>query len=126
MNNSYQEEITSMSKFRYTLIKKQNEETSTPAEVKQIDNLAKEILRYINVYFENLYFDFIMDELANLGQCPNLINDDNGHWAVVCTGFQNVPKGEEPDDIETHFYIEANEWKETPREALKYYLEQEE
>jgi len=125
MNTAYQEEIESMNNFRYSLIRKQNEDTTTPAETKKIDDLAEEILRYIKLYFENLPFDFIMDQLANLGQCPNLLNDDNGHWAVTSDGFQNVPKGGEPDDIETHFYVEASEWKDTPKEALLHYLSQE-
>jgi hypothetical protein len=125
MKTVYQEEIESINKFRYSLIKKQNEGTTTSAEIQKIDDLAKEIQQYIKFYFEYLPFDFTMEQLANLGQCPNLINDDNGHWAVSSDGFQNVPKGEEPGDIETHFYIEAHEWRNSPKEALKYYLEQE-
>jgi len=132
MNNAYQDEITSMSKFRYSLIKRINEtkeenenEIGTTAASKKVDELGEEILKYINTYFDSLPFDFIMDELANLGQCPNLLNDDNGHWAVTGDGYQNVVAEDEPEDVETHFFVEANEWKNTPKEALLHYLNQE-
>jgi len=51
-----------------------------------------------------------------------LVNDDNGHWAVKFDGFQNVPKGNEPDDISTTCFIEAKDWKDSIYEALVWSL----
>jgi hypothetical protein len=126
MNDAFMDEVISMNNFRYSLIKKHNEETATAEELQKINELADEIEKYIKTYFEELPVDFILDQLANLGQCPNLLNDDNGHWAVICAGFQNVVTGDEPEDVRTSFYVEAANWKNTPREALKYHLFNEE
>ena len=120
---AFKEEIESMNKFRYSLIEKVNNETATQEDENKIDKLAESIEKYIQLYFEYLPFEFIMEQLSNLGQAPNLLYDDNGHWAVTSTGFQSVPNKDDPEDVETHFFIEAKEWKDTPREALKYYLD---
>jgi hypothetical protein len=133
-NSAFQEEISSMDKFRYSLIDKRNshwnEESSEydkdgydrTEDEKKIDELAVEIEKYIKAYFEQLPFDFIMEQLSGLGQCPNLLNDDNGHWAVTCDGYQNVVSGDEPEDVETTFYVDAKYWKNSPKEALLNYL----
>lgn len=92
----------------------------------KIDRLSNEILSKIKEHFNDLPFEFIMEQLANLGQCPNLLNDDNGHWAVTGDGYQNVVTGDLPLNVETHFYVEAQYWKDTPREALELYLFEEE
>lgn len=92
----------------------------------EVDNLTREIIDLIKESIAELEFDFIMDQLANMGHCPNLLNDDNGHWAVTCDGYQNVVFGDETQDVETHFYVEAKQWKDTPKEALKVYLTEEE
>jgi hypothetical protein len=130
------DEVISMNNFRYSLIHKRNSHwneiigkydyDTLKEDEEKIDELAVEIEKYIKMYFENLPFDFIMDQLANLGQCPNLLNDDNGHWAIACDGFQNVVMEDEPEDVQTSFIVEAKQWKNTPSEALKYYLFNEE
>lgn len=131
MNSAYQDEISSMSNFRYKLIEQlqqlgdSNEKEERDLNQK-IDELSEEIQKYIKSYFEFIPFEFIMEELSKLGQCPNLLNDDNGNWAVTSDGFQNVVYGDEPQDVETQFFVEAKNWKPTPREALKYYLTEEE
>ncbi len=60
--------------------------------------------------------------LAGEGDCPALLNDDNGHWAVTSDGFQTMPRGEEPGDIETAFYVEAGDWFDDPRAAIDEYV----
>jgi hypothetical protein len=129
-NTAFQEEIESMDKFRYNLIAKRNTHWNEESgeydkdgydrknDEEKIDELAAEIEKYIKLYSEQLPFEFIMEQLSRLGQCPNLLNDDNGHWAVTCDGFQNVVCGDEPEDVETSFFVEAPHWKDTPREAL--------
>lgn len=46
-----------------------------------------------------------------------LVSDDAGRWAVVSDGMQNLPD-DEPADIQTLFFIEANKWKPSVREAI--------
>lgn len=46
-----------------------------------------------------------------------LVSDDDGHWAIASTGFQNVPM-ETPADIEANFFIAKDEWKNSVREAV--------
>lgn len=67
-----------------------------------------------------------LEALVGLGYCPNLLSDDNGHWAVTFDGLQNVPFGEEAVDIVTTMFVEATAWKDTIREALLYALKQDE
>lgn len=129
MNSAFQDEILSMSNFRYKLINQLHQFGDNDPHEKevndQIDELTNEILKYIKLYYEQLPFEFIMEELSKLGQCPNLLNDDNGKWAVTSDGFQNVVYGDEPSDVETSFFVEAKDWKLTPREALLHYLNEE-
>ena len=55
-----------------------------------------------------------------------LVSDDAGRWAVAGSGFQNVPSRQEPIDITTTFFIEADEWKPSIREAIETYRQAEE
>lgn len=48
-----------------------------------------------------------------------LVNDDAGRWAFVFSGIQNVPDFETPIDIQTTFFIEKDEWRESAREAIE-------
>jgi hypothetical protein len=130
MEQLFQEEISSMNKFRYSLIKKINEaeenivghRPNTDAISKKVDELGDEIYTYIKSYHESLPVDFVMEQLANLGHCICLLYDDNGHWVFSSAGFQNVPMSDEPEDIDTQFFVKAKEWKNTIREALNDYL----
>ena len=46
-----------------------------------------------------------------------LVSDDEGHWAVVCDGMQNIPLNP-PDDVQTTFFIEKGQWRKTIRRAI--------
>jgi len=49
-----------------------------------------------------------------------LISDDFGRWAVVANGIQTAPEDISiPSDLETIFYIKADEWKPSIREAIQ-------
>ena len=61
--------------------------------------------------------DFL-ESKGKAGWCPSLLNDDAGHWAVVEDGVQNVPF-DAPCDIQTTFWVEKHQWKNTVREALE-------
>lgn len=65
-----------------------------------------------------------LEALVATGDCPGIINDDNGHWTVSGSGVQNVPDGDGPSDIQTTFFIEAKDWKPTIREAIEAYLDE--
>lgn len=61
--------------------------------------------------------------LAENGDCPALISDDNGHWAVVSDGFQNMPQStREAETIMATFIVEAGDWFDDPRAAIDEYL----
>jgi hypothetical protein len=54
-----------------------------------------------------------------------LLSDDFGHWAVSGSGFQNITDGNDatptedtPIDIQSTFWVDADEWKGSLREAL--------
>lgn len=47
-----------------------------------------------------------------------LVSDDAGRWAVVTDGMQNVPDPDKAIDISTSFWIEADQWKDSIREAI--------
>ena len=61
----------------------------------------------------------LLDLLEKKGFGCGLISDDNGHWAVSGTGFQNVPPGKKPVKIATSFLVQAKEWKGSVRAALE-------
>jgi hypothetical protein len=56
----------------------------------------------------------------------SLINDDNGHWACVSDGMQNVPMDTEACDIQTTFFIEKDQWQNTIREAIDFAIKEQE
>jgi len=90
--------------------------------LEKLDNLFREIVSLMLNHFDNLPFEFIFETLSKIEESPNLLNDDNGHWAVVEEGYQAVCTSDSPSDIDSHFFVRKDEWKNTPREALKYYL----
>lgn len=63
-------------------------------------------------------------KLAAVGGSPAVINDDNGHWAVSEEGYQTISVGKEPKDCQTTFFIAADKWKDSIREAVNTYLDE--
>jgi hypothetical protein len=64
-----------------------------------------------------------LEEQAEHGACIGLINDDNGHWAVSGPRAQNCPESGDPQDIDTTFFVFAEEWKNSIREAIDAVME---
>ena len=58
----------------------------------------------------------LLDWLEQQYGC-GLINDDDGHWALVWDGMQDVVTG--PADLQTTFFIEKDKWHDTVREAIQ-------
>ena len=54
-----------------------------------------------------------------------LISDDAGRWVVSESGMQNVPDSNKAIDISTSFFIEAGDWRNSIREAIKVAMEKE-
>jgi hypothetical protein len=52
-----------------------------------------------------------------------LVSDDAGRWAVTTSGMQNVPDSDKAIDINTTFWIEADEWKNNIRQAIDFAME---
>ena len=72
--------------------------------------------------------DYI-DDMNNLDWLEesqfSLVSDDAGRWACVVSVFQNVPDNDKATDISTTFWIEADEWKNSIREAIDYAIKKE-
>lgn len=66
-----------------------------------------------------------LESLAEIGFSPILFNDDNGHWAISFDGMQNIPYGNDPEDIATTCFIEKDKWKPSIYEAIIHALESE-
>jgi len=90
----------------------------------EVDILADEILDSIKKWRYVLPFEFIFDELTKLGWAPCLLYDDDGHFAVADDGWSEIPE-ESPGDIHLGHYITKNQWKDSIREALNYFLDTE-
>ena len=60
----------------------------------------------------------VVERLVNEGFCTGLLFDDNGHWALVNDGMQNVPIGDEPEYIATTFFVEKELWCDTAPLAI--------
>lgn len=97
----------------------------TMEEPDEIHDLAESIRKSIQEGVEELECDFILESLTMLGDAPQLVYDDNGHWAVSGNGFSSIPisesgKFEGQESMTT--IVEPDEWKDTIREAIKEYV----
>jgi len=95
----------------------------TMEEPKEIDELSKEIIHLLFKNESKLDTDCIIQSLTSLGYSPNILYDDNGHFAVISDGIQTVSMDDEAVDMDMSFFIEKENWKDTIREALHIYLE---
>jgi len=95
----------------------------TIIEPKEIDEIADEIIDYILKHKDDIDLETIIESLTHIGSAPNILYDDNGHFAITCDGIQTISYGDEPVDVETSFYIEKEHWFSTIREALNHFLE---
>jgi hypothetical protein len=86
--------------------------------------------KYLCGLNEHNYWDVVPNYLGNIadawmlvekeverGACPALINDDNGHWALVFDSFGTAPmEKNEIYDATTTFFVEKGMWyKSAPR-----------
>ena len=55
-----------------------------------------------------------------------LLSDDHDRWAVVTDGLQNIPdewQFAKPGDVHSTFFVTANEWRGSIREAIDSAME---
>lgn len=127
-------QIENWSKRRYDLFGMEFPDWDTeveaelcPPEVqKEIDDLADQILDVIKRWRNALPFEFIFEELTKLGWAPCLLYDDNGRFCIDGGGMQSVCGGEQAEDVELIHWAKKDMWKSTIREALNYYLDDDE
>jgi hypothetical protein len=98
------------------------------------EDFVKKSLKLTNLQLTNLHLikqrvegriincEQALESLAEIGYCPVLLNDDNGHWAVNFGGYQAVPISDEPESISLNYFIEAKKWKDSIYEALIWAL----
>jgi len=103
--------------------------TETYNPPKEVDELGSEIRSIIIDEQDSLPVDFIIESLTKLGECPSILYDDDGHFAVGSNGYQSIPTDDDgevleipTDDVSMGFYVEKEKWFPTIREALKFYL----
>ncbi len=64
-----------------------------------------------------------LEEITHQGYAPNLVFDDDGHWAVSFSGYQPAPIGDgEGFDgtVVIGVIIDVDSWKPTIAEAIEY------
>lgn len=87
-----------------------------------IDILGDKIYHQLVVNCNILPVEFILETLTHLGSAPNLLYDDNGHFAVTCDGYQSVSSDSEAIDSSIGVHIESTQWKNSIRDAIVYFL----
>lgn len=68
----------------------------------------------------------LLDWLENNAEGYALVSDDNGHWACVCDGIQNMVFDDKATDMETFFWIEKDKWCNSVREAILSAIDEDE
>jgi hypothetical protein len=89
----------------------------------EIDVLSGKIVDRIKTWKDSLPFEFIIEELTNLGHAPCLLYDDEGRFTLSNDGIQTLPAGEAIDMEMTH-WVGKDKWKNSIREALNDYLKE--
>lgn len=128
--NKETKEIHDLVNIRNSLFDKETHEISEDHTESEIDDYAKQINGLLIKYIDKLTPDFVLETVTHLGCWPQLIYDDDGHWAVTEHGFSNVlgiSETEEKEDYhQTSVVTEHNSWKDNIRDAVKYYIEHDE
>jgi len=94
-------------------------------EPKEIDQLGGEINTLLKFHIDILPVDFVIESLNKLGYSINIVYDDNGHYAISYAGMQSIPEEteeDERDDVIIYHFVEKEEWHNSIREALVYYI----
>ena len=93
-----------------------------PEEIDTLGGQVRDILKNQSGSFE---VDFIIESLTKLGDAPQVIYDDNGHFAVSGDGMSPAPMPDGGKFEETENFVsivEPEDWYDTIRKALNHYL----
>ena len=97
----------------------------TIPEPKEIDKLGNQIKKALVKHSDELPVDFILESLTSLGDAPQLLYDDNGHFAISGDGYAPAPmsdSGKFEEDVSLTAIVEPDMWYDTIRGALNHYL----
>lgn len=111
--------IIALLKERDQLSCLQNNEDNDYTQADIIENQIK--LLFKNV-FDSYEVDFMLETLTKFGDCPQLLYDDNGNFAVSGDSFSQAVSGEEKIEGVVTVMVEKNQWFPTIRQALFHYM----
>lgn len=94
----------------------------TIEEPKEIDDLGDEIRKLIESGVKTLDVDFVLETLTKLGDAPQLMYDDNGHFAFSEDCLAPVTFDKFDESVQFTVFIEPDYWFDNIRDALEYYL----
>lgn len=97
----------------------------TIKEPAEIDQLGDKILSLLKEHFDVLPLEFIVDVLTHLGYAPCMIYDDNGNFSYQFGGFCST-RIKDDQDFDYACCIEAGEFRDNQRDALRMFFETEE
>ena len=94
----------------------------TIEEPKEIDDIGDEIRTLIKSGIKTLDVDFILESLTTLGDAPQMMYDDNGHFAFSGDCLAPVTSDKFDENVQFTVFIEPDYWFDNIRDALEYYL----
>jgi len=59
-----------------------------------------------------------LEDWVAIGFAPQLVYDDNGHWALTFDGIQQVPLGDEAISLTMVHFVEKEWWTDSPEAAI--------
>lgn len=71
----------------------------------------------------DLTTELLLEALAGLGHCPNLLHDDGARWAFCLDSFQDLAVGKGGGMLRATYFVEEAKWKPSIREAILAGLE---
>lgn len=82
---------------------------------------------YENEYSKDSFLDSDMEALASIGDCPTVLYDDNGNFAIGSTGFQNVTwlkNLKDDDDVSFNGFwsLLKKDWKPNIKQTMNHYI----
>lgn len=92
------------------------------------EELRLKILDFIVNNHQQLTIESIFEGLTSIGDCPNLLYDDDGNFAVGNSGVQSFnletnKKSSDRLDFKGIWFLKKKDWKPTIREAIQAYFE---
>ena len=113
------QEILELLKERDELLEKRNDSNYND---KRVDDIQDEITNEIKNNFNDYEVDFIIETWTRFGAAPCVMYDDNGMFAITDDGYQPVVTGDEKIEGEITVFVEKEQWFKSIRDALGYYI----